>query len=48
MGKLVLSEKGYVLHVERLAQDVLLAKLPWGFSTIKLPWMDRMMHVTWI
>lgn len=48
MGKIVVSDKGYVLHVERLAQDVLLAKLPWGFSTIKLPWMERMMHVTWI
>ena len=48
MGKIILSDKGYGLHIERLAQDVLLAKLPWGFSTIKLPWMDRMMHVTWI
>jgi hypothetical protein len=47
-GKLIKNEKGYHLTVERLAQDVLLSRLPWGYSMIKLPWMESMLHVTWI
>ncbi|WP_237560131.1 contractile injection system tape measure protein [Dickeya dadantii] len=27
--------------------DMLLDRLPWGYSTIKYPWMDRPLHVVW-
>ncbi|MCA7000275.1 contractile injection system tape measure protein [Dickeya solani] len=27
--------------------DILLDRLPWGYSTIKYPWMDRPLHVVW-
>lgn len=36
------------LSVEQKAQDVLLAKLPWGMHTIRLPWMEGTLHVSWI
>ncbi|MCI4176515.1 contractile injection system tape measure protein, partial [Dickeya dianthicola] len=27
--------------------DMLLDRLPWRYSTIKYPWMDRPLHVVW-
>jgi hypothetical protein len=47
-GKLIHHKKGYHVTVERLAQDVLLSRLPWGIGMIKLPWMQDMLHVTWL
>jgi hypothetical protein len=47
-GKLMPDDKGYLVQVERKAQDVLLAHLPWGYGIIKLPWLDSMLHVSWI
>lgn len=35
------------LHVESEAFDVLIDKIPWSYSTIKLPWMKKTMHVQW-
>ena len=46
-GKLQQVDAGWKLVVENRAQDVLLAKLPWGFGVISLPWMDDMLHVSW-
>lgn len=37
----------WVLAVERQGQDVLLDRLPWGYSVIKLPWMPIMLRVEW-
>ncbi|GEP96033.1 contractile injection system tape measure protein [Chitinophaga cymbidii] len=47
-GKLLPAGGKYLLHVEPLAQDVLLSRLPWGYTVVKLPWMKQMLHVTWI
>lgn len=47
-GKLLPGVGKYLLHVEPLAQDVLLSRLPWGYTVVKLPWMKQMLHVTWI
>lgn len=47
-GKLQQSPKGILLDVERLAQDVLLARLPWGCSTVKLPWLEPLLLVNWM
>ncbi len=47
-GKLQQSPKGIQLDVERLAQDVLLARLPWGCSTVKLPWLEPLLLVNWM
>jgi hypothetical protein len=46
-GKLMRTETGWLLQVEQKTVDILLGKLPWGFSTIYLPWMDEVVHVEW-
>lgn len=47
-GKLEVVDGGHRLTVERRAQDVLLARLPWGFGVIALPWMPERLFVSWI
>ncbi|MDX1910691.1 MAG: contractile injection system tape measure protein [Saprospiraceae bacterium] len=37
----------WLLRVERLGQDVLLEKISWSYSVIKLPWMKEMLQVEW-
>ncbi len=41
------SRESWVLRVERLGQDLLLDKVPWSYSVIKLPWMGEMVQVEW-
>ncbi|MDX1909692.1 MAG: contractile injection system tape measure protein [Bacteroidia bacterium] len=47
-GKLTLKEDQWVLHIEQNALDILLDRLPWGLSLVKLPWMPEMVHVNWL
>jgi hypothetical protein len=47
-GKLIQKEdKNLKLIVERKAQDVLLERLNWNISIIKLPWLKELVHVEW-
>jgi hypothetical protein len=46
-GRLQKEDTGHILAVESKAQDILLSRLPWGFSTIKLSWMEGMLHTRW-
>jgi len=46
-GRLLRGEDGWDLHIAERGIDVLLDRLPWGFSTIKYSWMEGMLHVTW-
>lgn len=46
-GKLIVADTGWRLIVEQKTIDILLGKLPWGFSTIRLPWMKEMISVEW-
>ncbi len=46
-GKLTHTGNGWLLQVEQQTLDVLLDRLPWGLSVIKLPWMKEMMKVEW-
>jgi len=46
-GKLSKRDKGWLLEVDQQVQDVLLGKIPWGFSTIKTPWMNEILAVEW-
>jgi hypothetical protein len=46
-GKLVKTGNGFKLLVERKAQDVLLEKLHWNYSIVKLPWRDELLFVEW-
>jgi hypothetical protein len=47
-GKLECVDEGHRLTVERRAQDVLLARIPWGFGVIALPWMPCRLFVHWL
>lgn len=46
-GNLELKESGWLLKIEQKTVDILLGKLPWGFSTIRLRWMKKMLSVDW-
>ncbi len=46
-GNLEMRESGWMLKVEHKTLDILLGKLPWGFSTIRLPWMKDLLSVDW-
>lgn len=47
-GKLSRGENGFwKLQIENKTVDVLLRKLGWGISPIKLPWMDALLMVEW-
>ncbi|TWJ02461.1 hypothetical protein JN11_01434 [Mucilaginibacter frigoritolerans] len=46
-GNLELKENGWLLKVEQKTIDILLGKLPWGFSTIRHPWMESILSVDW-
>lgn len=47
-GKLIPGNPALLLEVEKKTQDILLKKLPWGFSMIKLRWMPSVLQVKWI
>jgi hypothetical protein len=38
---------GWLLEVEGKTIDVLLQKIPWGFGTVKLPWMTKVLRTEW-
>jgi len=46
-GKLIQKEDSYKLIVERKAQDVLLEKLNWNVSMVKLPWISKIVFTEW-
>jgi len=46
-GLLKKTEKGWKVHVEREAYDLLLDKIPWNYRIIKLPWMNNLIEVEW-
>jgi Contractile injection system tape measure protein len=47
-GKLEEVDSGCRLTIERRAQDVLLARLPWGFGVVGLPWLTDRIYVHWL
>ncbi len=46
-GRLRRKDGGWQLLVQSRAFDMLLDKLPWGFSVIRHPWMESTVHVEW-
>jgi hypothetical protein len=46
-GQLAPSETGWRLYIEKKTVDVLLDRMPWGISMIKLPWMEGILSVDW-
>jgi len=47
-GKLTPVDSGRRLTIERRAQDVLLARLPWGCGVVALPWLADRIFVHWL
>lgn len=46
-GRLERNGEDWRLTVLPLPFDMLLDSIPWSFSMIKLPWMERLMYVKW-
>jgi hypothetical protein len=46
-GSLLRDELSPVLYVEQQTIDILLKKLPWGLSVIRLPWLAEFIRVEW-
>lgn len=46
-GSLKRADKGYQLHIPRISIDILLNRLPWTISIIKLPWMEETLFTEW-
>ncbi|NEP61537.1 MAG: hypothetical protein F6K31_32065 [Symploca sp. SIO2G7] len=47
-GKLTRSnESTWKLQVEQRSIDILLSRLPWNITMVKLPWMDDLLTVEW-
>ena len=38
----------WLLQVKKETYDITLEKIPWGFSTVKLPWMNQILVVEWM
>jgi len=46
-GKLYNKDSGWKLIVEPKTIDILLDRVPWNLSHIKLPWMEELLKVEW-
>lgn len=46
-GLLKKDMASWKLYVKRSAFDILLDRLPWSYSVVKLPWMDNLINVEW-
>lgn len=40
-GLLIPNEDGWKVHLESASYDVLLKTIPWSYSIVKLPWMNK-------
>ncbi|MCK8521023.1 contractile injection system tape measure protein [Aquimarina sp. D1M17] len=47
-GSLRTRDGHWLLQVQRETHDITLEKLPWGFHTVKLPWMKDILMVEWL
>lgn len=47
-AKLERVDSGWLLTIERHAQDVLFARLPWGCGVVALPWLNERIFVHWL
>lgn len=46
-GLLSRKDEDWLLRVERKTLDVLVDSIPWGYSTVALPWNNYVIHVEW-
>ena len=46
-GIMRFTDPHWEMQVERSSIDVLIERLPWGISTIKLPWNSYILNLNW-
>lgn len=46
-GRLSNEDGGWQMHVEAKGYDMLIDSLPWSFSIIKFPWMEKPLFTQW-
>ncbi|WP_281233226.1 contractile injection system tape measure protein [Flavobacterium gelatinilyticum] len=46
-GKFDWSETNPKLSIERKTQDLLLEKIPWNISVVKIPWIEKLIYTQW-
>ncbi|MGB3465148.1 MAG: contractile injection system tape measure protein, partial [Cyclobacteriaceae bacterium] len=46
-GSLRVRDNHWLLQVQKETFDVTLQKLPWGYGTVSLPWMENILVVEW-
>ena len=46
-GKVTKKEGQWLVQVERTGVDILLEKLPWNYSILKLPWLNELIYTEW-
>lgn len=46
-GLLQFKEEHIELTVEKRSIDILLQRISWNISLVKIPWMDRPLHISW-
>ena len=46
-GRLVFTDDAWRLRVESKSFDMLIDRLPWGYTMVKYSWMKRVLHVDW-
>tara|TARA_R110000744_G_scaffold297796_1_gene407542 strand:+ start:375 stop:1508 length:1134 start_codon:yes stop_codon:yes gene_type:complete len=47
-GFLLIKEENMHLKINKKGVDVLLMSIPWNLSLIKLPWMEKPLHIEWV
>lgn len=48
VGILSVSRENYKLTIPKKTVDILVESIPWNVSLIKLPWMQKPLHMEWI
>ena len=46
-ARLERRDDAWQLAVEPGPFDMLIDQLPWGYATLRHPWMERVIHVDW-
>jgi hypothetical protein len=46
-GRLQHADEHWQLNIEPRPFDMLIDQLPWGYATIRHPWMKEVLHVEW-
>jgi hypothetical protein len=46
-GRLEHSDEAWQLQVQPQTFDMLLDRLPWGYTPVRFPWMPEVLHVHW-